>query len=163
MIYTPMQRDPIIELVRRRTWAVWIDVLLLLVVGVIVSILAGQAHIGSWTTNDNGIVMQHSGLSVNLDGGPSVVWVGIALLYYFIAELQTGQTIGKRLMCLKVITLSGRPLGWRPVFLRTVGRIVDVLPFFYLIGWITMRGPRRPPQRLGDRLASTTVVAVSHP
>jgi uncharacterized RDD family membrane protein YckC len=65
-------------------------------------------------------------------------------------------------MGLKVITVNGRPLGVRPVLLRTLGRIVDVLPFFYLVGWIAMRGPRQPPQRLGDRLAGTTVAPVSH-
>jgi uncharacterized RDD family membrane protein YckC len=49
------------------------------------------------------------------------------------------------------------------VLLRTLGRIVDVLPVFYLVGWIAMRGPHRPPQRLGDRLAGTTVVPICHP
>jgi hypothetical protein len=45
--------------------------------------------------------------------------------------------------------------------LRTVGRVIDVLPVFYLVGWIMMRGPHRPPQRFGDRIARTTVVPVS--
>jgi uncharacterized RDD family membrane protein YckC len=158
-----MRRDPLIDLLRRRTWAGWIDVIVLFIVGVILSIISGTAHVGNWTTNDNGFVTQHSGLSVNLNGGPFFLWVGLALLYYFIAELQTGQTIGKRTMGLKVITVDGRPAGVRPVLLRTLGRIVDVLPFFYLVGWIAMRGPHQPPQRLGDRLAGTTVVPVSHP
>jgi uncharacterized RDD family membrane protein YckC len=98
-----------------------------------------------------------------LPGGWFLLWAVIALLYYFLAELQSAQTIGKRVMGLKVIMVNGRPLGAQPVLLRTLGRIVDVLPIFYLVGWIIMRGPRRPPQRLGDRLAETTVVPVSHP
>jgi RDD family len=73
------------------------------------------------------------------------------------------QTIGKGVMGLKVITVNGGPLGVRPVLLRTVGRIIDVLPVFYLVGWIAMRGPHKPPQRLGDRIAGTTVVPLSHP
>lgn len=158
-----MRRDPLIDLLRRRTWAGWIDVLVLVGVGVLLSIASGGAHIGNWTTNNNGFVTQHSGVSVNLTGGAFLLWVAIALLYHFIAELQTGQTIGKRLMGLKVITIGGEPLGVRPVLLRTLGRIIDVLPAFYLVGWILIRGPRRPPQRLGDRLAGTTVVPVSHP
>jgi hypothetical protein len=108
-----MRRDPLIDLLRRRTWAGWIDVIVLFIVGVILSIISGTAHVGNWTTNDNGFVTQHSGLSVNLNGGPFFPWVGLALLYYFIAELQTGQTIGKRTMGLKVITVDGRPAGWR--------------------------------------------------
>lgn len=158
-----MGPDPLIELLRRRTRAGWIDVLVLFIVGVILSIASGNGHVGSWTTNDNGFVTQHSGLSVSLTGGPFLLWVAIALLYHFVAELQTGQTIGKRIMGLKVITVNGQPLGMRPVLLRTLGRIVDVLPFFYLVGWIAMRGPHKPPQRLGDRLAGTTVGPVSRP
>lgn len=75
----------------------------------------------------------------------------------------TAQTIGKRLMGLKVIMVNGQALDGRAVVIRTLGRFIDVLPVFYLVGWIMMRGPHRPPQRLGDRLAGTTVVPISHP
>jgi uncharacterized RDD family membrane protein YckC len=105
------------------------------------------------------IGLKHSGLSVSLTEEPFLLWVAISLLYRFVAELMTAQTIGKRMMGLKVITVNGRPLGLEPVLLRTLGRIVDVLPVFYLIGWIAMRGRHQPPQRLGDRLAGTTVGA----
>ena len=66
-------------------------------------------------------------------------------------------------MGLKVVTLSGAPPDVSAVLICTLGRIVDVLPALYLVGWILMGGPRRPPQRLGDRWAGTTVVPVSHP
>jgi uncharacterized RDD family membrane protein YckC len=158
-----LHRDPLISLLRRRTWAGWIDVLVLFIVGLIISIASGQGHVGNWTTNDNGFITQHSGFSVTLTGGPFFLWAAIGLLYYFIAELATAQTIGKGIMGLKVITVNGGPLGVRPVLLRTVGRIIDVLPVFYLVGWIAMRGPHKPPQRLGDRIAGTTVVPLSHP
>lgn len=163
MICPTVRRDPLVDLLRRRTRAGWIDVLVLFIVGVMLSIATGNAHIGDWTTTDNGFVAQHSGVSVSLNGGPFVLWVVLALLYHFISELQTGQTIGKRIMGLQVTTVDGGPLGVRPVLLRTLGRIVDVLPVLYLVGWIVMRGPRRPPQRLGDRLAGTTVVPVRDP
>ena len=93
-----MRRDPLIDLLRRRTWAGWIDVLVLFVVSVILSAMSGNAHIGSWTTDNNGFVTQNHGVAVNLPGGLFFVWVGLALFYYFIAELQTGQTIGKGIM-----------------------------------------------------------------
>jgi uncharacterized RDD family membrane protein YckC len=105
----------------------------------------------------------HHGVDLTLPGGLFLAWVVIALLYHLIAELATGQSLGKWLMGLKVVDVNGRPLGMRPVLLRTLGRIVDVLPIFYLVGWIAMRGTHRPPQRLGDRLAGTTVVPISHP
>lgn len=158
-----MYRDPLISLLRRRTWAGWIDVLVLFIVGVMISVASGQSHIGSWTTTDNGLVTQHSGFSLSLNGGPFFIWVAIALLYYFIAELATAQTIGKGIMGLKVIAVTGGPLRARHVLLRTAGRIIDVLPVFYLVGWIAMRGPHKPRQRLGDRIAGTTVVPFSHP
>jgi uncharacterized RDD family membrane protein YckC len=59
---------------------------------------------------------------VTLTGGPFLIWVTIALLYYFIAELETGQTLGKRITGLKVITVIGEPPGVRPVLLRALGR-----------------------------------------
>lgn len=155
-----MPHDPLIDLLRRRTWAGWIDVLLLAIVGLVLSIASGDAHVGSWTSNQNGVVTQHSGVSVNLTGGPFLAWIAIGLLYYFVAELWTGQTLGKGMMGLKVIRVDGQPLGVQPVLLRTLGRIIDVLPIFYLVGWIAMRGPHRPPQRLGDRLAGTTVTSI---
>jgi uncharacterized RDD family membrane protein YckC len=158
-----VDQDTLIAILRRRTWAGWIDVLILFVVSVIVSAISGNAHVGSWTTVVNGVVTQHRGLSINLPAGPLLFWIALAILYYSVDEALTAQTVGKRLMGLKVITVNGDPLSGRAVVLRTLGRFVDVLPAFYLVGWITMRGPHRPPQRLGDRLAGTTVVPISHP
>jgi hypothetical protein len=40
---------------------------------------------------------------------------------------------------------------------RTLGRIVDVLPLFYLVGLIALASSTSPRQRIGDRLAHTTV------
>ncbi len=58
---------------------------------------------------------------------------------------------------MKVIMVNGQPLNGRAVVLRTLGRIVDVLPVFYLVGWIAMRGAHKPPQRLfcSDRAGRT--------
>jgi uncharacterized RDD family membrane protein YckC len=89
-----LDRDPLISLLRRRTWAGWIDVLLLFVAFAVLSLASGEGHIGSWTTNDNGFVTQHSGVSLVLGTGLFFVWVAIALLYYFLTELATAQTIG---------------------------------------------------------------------
>jgi uncharacterized RDD family membrane protein YckC len=158
-----VDHDALIKVLRRRTWAGWIDVLVLSVVAVIVSAITGNAHVGSWTTTDNGFVTQHYGLAIHLPAGPLFVWIALAILYYSVDEVLTAQTLGKRLMGLKVIMVNGQALSGGAVVLRTPGRFIDVLPAFYLVGWIMMRGPHRPPQRLGDRLAGTTVVPLSHP
>ena len=102
--------DPIMDLVRRRTRAGWIDVVILFAIGVLISTLAGQSHIGHWTSTTDGVSTQHRGVSVSLNGGLFWAWCGFSLLYYFVAELGTGQTLGKYFMGLKVITISGRPL-----------------------------------------------------
>jgi uncharacterized RDD family membrane protein YckC len=159
-----VQRDPIVELVRRRTWAGWVDLVLLAALAVLISTMTGNAHLGSWTTYDlGGAAVEHHGFQVNLPGATFLWWVLISLIYYSAAEALTGQTVGKWLFGLKVIKVNGQPLDGTSVVIRTIGRIVDVLPLFYLVGWIAMRGPRRPPQRIGDRMAGTTVVPVSHP
>jgi uncharacterized RDD family membrane protein YckC len=151
------------NLLRRRTQAGWIDVLMLFLVSVILSAATGNAHIGTWTTVTDGVAQQHQGFAINLPAGPAVALIAIATLYYSLQEAWSGQTIGKSLMGLEVIMVNGQPLGVRAVALRTVGRVIDVLPVFYLVGWIMMRGPHRPPQRFGDRIAGTTVVPVGHP
>lgn len=159
-----MRDDPIVDLVRRRTRAGWVDVFILFVVAAVISAVTGNAHIGTWTEyGPGGAVATHHGFTINLPGATFLWWVLVSLLYYSADEAFTGQTVGKRMFGLKVIKVNGRPLDGTSVVIRTLGRLVDVLPAFYLVGWITMRGPRRPPQRLGDRMAGTTVVPVSHP
>lgn len=159
-----MATDPLIDVLRRRTWAGWIDVLILFVVSVAISAATHNAHVGTWTTYVAGIgTVVHHGFAFSLPTGPLLLWIAMALLYYSVDEALTGQTVGKRLFDLKVIMVNGSPLDGRAVALRTIGRFVDVLPAFYLVGWIAMRGPHRPPQRLGDRMAGTTVVPASHP
>jgi uncharacterized RDD family membrane protein YckC len=156
-----VDNEDLAKTLRRRTWAGWIDVLVLFVVAVILSAITGNEHLGSWTTMTNGFPTHHSGFSFNLTTGPALLWIAIAILYYSVDEVLTGQTIGKRVMGLKVVPVADGPLTGHAVMLRTVGRVIDVLPVFYLVGWIMMRGPHRPPQRFGDRIARTTVVPVS--
>lgn len=155
--------DSLITVLRRRTWAGWVDVFVLFLVSVVISIATGHAQVGTWTTYGASGTVVHHGFAFNLPTGPLLLWIAVAVLYYSIDEVITGQTIGKRMFGLKVIMVNGRPLDGRAVALRTIGRFIDILPAFYLVGWIAMRGPHRPPQRLGDRIAGTTVVSISHP
>jgi uncharacterized RDD family membrane protein YckC len=83
--------------------------------------------------------------------------LAIALTYFFVAEATTGQTVGKRMMRLRVVMRDGRPAQPNAVAGRTVLRLIDVLPSIWLIGGLVMllTGGRR--QRLGD-LATGTIV-----
>ncbi|PTL80489.1 RDD family protein [Vitiosangium sp. GDMCC 1.1324] len=69
----------------------------------------------------------------------------------------SGQTVGKRVMGLRVIQQSGVRIGFYHAALRNLARPVDRLPFLYLVGGVTalLSGSH---QRLGDMLAGTIVV-----
>jgi uncharacterized RDD family membrane protein YckC len=68
-----------------------------------------------------------------------------------------GQTPGKRLLHLRVIQQSGRPIGLFESMGRNLIRIIDMVPGFYLIGALCVFTTRRQ-QRLGDMVAGTLVV-----
>ncbi|HZH75495.1 MAG TPA: RDD family protein, partial [Archangium sp.] len=69
----------------------------------------------------------------------------------------SGQTVGKRVMGLRVIQQSGVRIGFYHAALRNLARPVDKLPFFYMVGGVAalLSGSH---QRLGDMLAGTIVV-----
>ena len=68
-----------------------------------------------------------------------------------------GQTPGKRVVKLRVIQQTGRPIGLFESMTRNLIRIVDSLPVFYLAGAISVFFTRQQ-QRLGDLVAGTLVV-----
>jgi uncharacterized RDD family membrane protein YckC len=68
-----------------------------------------------------------------------------------------GQTLGKRLLHLRVMDERGLPLRFSQVVVRNLLRAVDALPVAYLIGGLAALLSRRA-QRLGDVAAATIVV-----
>jgi uncharacterized RDD family membrane protein YckC len=68
-----------------------------------------------------------------------------------------GQTVGKRLLRLRVVDVEGMRLQFNQIVVRNLLRFVDALPAFYFVGgltcWLNSRG-----QRLGDIAANTVVV-----
>jgi uncharacterized RDD family membrane protein YckC len=68
-----------------------------------------------------------------------------------------GQTIGKRLFHLRVIDESGLPLRIEQAWVRNLMRVVDALPFAYLVGGVSILSSP-VMQRFGDRVAGTLVV-----
>ena len=71
--------------------------------------------------------------------------------------LWRGQTVGKRVMRLRVVDARGLRLSFAQVVLRNLLRFVDGLPMFYLVGGVASLLNRRA-QRLGDLAADTLVV-----
>lgn len=95
----------------------------------------------------------------------SVGW-GIWMIIMFIMEwfypvlfemFNHGRTPGKALLGLRVIQQNGTPLNWTASILRNLLRVVDMLPFAYAFGLISMAVSTRF-QRLGDLAAGTLVV-----
>ncbi len=70
-----------------------------------------------------------------------------------------GQTLGKRLLRLRVIDAEGLNLSVSQVAIRNLLRFVDMLPAFYLVGGVACLAGRRS-QRLGDIAGNTMVVRI---
>ena len=102
------------------------------------------------------------------DGRQTFTLSGVRLLlmivafvsYYLVAELLTGTTPGKRIVGLAVAGASGRAADSRELVTRNVLRLVDGLPFLYLVGFIVMLASPGN-QRVGDRVAETYVVSIA--
>jgi uncharacterized RDD family membrane protein YckC len=93
----------------------------------------------------------------------TVDWFWLTLLwvaYYAVLEGLFGATVGKRIAGVRVTDLTGRRIGWQAAILRNLGRLLDALPFLYLLGGILTLNSRLH-QRLGDRFAGTLVVPVA--
>jgi len=90
-----------------------------------------------------------------------VLLAGIGLIFigYFVLfeMLWNGQTPGKRQAGLRVIRDNGTPITLTESLLRNVIRLVDLLPFYYGLGILSMLLSRQS-KRLGDYAAGTVVV-----
>jgi uncharacterized RDD family membrane protein YckC len=87
-----------------------------------------------------------------------VFYFAISLLYAMLTEwLWRGQTVGKRLMRLRVVDARGLRLEPSQVIVRNLMRFIDFLPALYLVGGIACVFSRHR-QRLGDLAAGTVVV-----
>lgn len=121
--------------------ALFIDGLIFLIVSYMLAFVMG-------TTRQHGFHLEGLGFFVN-----SI----LGFCYYVFFEGKLGATLGKMAIGLKVIKIDGSPCDIQAAAIRNILRIIDALPFAYLIGaisiWISDLN-----QRLGDRVAGTTVV-----
>jgi uncharacterized RDD family membrane protein YckC len=126
------------KLDNRRVMAAIVD-LLIVTAGAVVVLYAGDSLTG------------------DREGALAAVVLGWALYYFFALESGEGQTVGKKLMKLRVVRADGSPAGMREVGVRTILRVIDN----YLVGLIVMLATGERRQRVGDLAAGTIVVDAS--
>ena len=68
------------------------------------------------------------------EGSPRAVFFVLAFAYYFGTELVWAQTVGKRVMKLRVVGPGGAKLTAGPALIRNLVRFVDWLPGLYIVG-----------------------------
>ncbi len=94
-----------------------------------------------------------------LNGGISVVLfttIGLLWLYSTLLEGFNGQSIGKRVLGLKVVRTDGKKMSYDHAAIRNFGKILPLLPFDLIIGiW---RIPDKTFMRYFDKFAGTTVI-----
>ena len=124
-----------------RFLAVLIDGIIVgIVVGIIEAILVGGTH--------------GSGVGSAL---ASLISLILGFGYFIYMEGQRGATVGKMALGLRVVRMDGTPITMNEAVIRNLLRIIDSLPFAYLVGAILVwTSPLK--QRLGDRAAKTLVI-----
>ena len=81
--------------------------------------------------------------------------------YYMVFEVTTnGQSLGKRVLGLRVIKEGGYPISFADAAIRNLVRIVDFLPFCYGVGLLSML-INKNWRRLGDLAAGTLVIKIA--
>ncbi len=81
----------------------------------------------------------------------------VQMAYYIIQEhLWNGQTIGKKILKLRVVSESGGGISLRSILIRGVIGIIEVGCFPIIGGFVSLFQPKG--QRLGDILASCYVI-----
>jgi uncharacterized RDD family membrane protein YckC len=101
------------------------------------------------TPNDEG--------GYTLSNDPKELWlIAVWLTYFPIVESIRGQTLGKVILGLKVVTKNGKSISLVEAFKR---HLVDMIDFFFF-GIVAFISIKNTPdhQRLGDLLANTIVI-----
>ena len=87
-----------------------------------------------------------------------VLHLAVFFAYFVLCEAMTGQTLGKRLLTIRVVAEDGSPLSLRSAVVRNLLRPPPLMmPAAYLVGSIVLLVTPRW-QRVGDLLAGTVVV-----
>ena len=96
------------------------------------------------TLGDEGTTKQS--LWAETEGSPRTIFLLLTFAYYFGTELAWAQTVGKRVMKLRVVRADGGKLSAGPAAIRNLVRFVDALPALYIVGGDHGLRDRRAPR-----------------
>jgi uncharacterized RDD family membrane protein YckC len=136
-----------------RFLALAIDTLIQFGVVIVVLVFSGVALRIAASTNFSSALFSQWGAA-------ALIFASFLLFYGYFACFETlwnGQTPGKRIIGIRVVKTSGRPLTPAETIGRNLMRIVDSLPALYAIGVITALA-NSENKRLGDFVAGSIVV-----
>jgi uncharacterized RDD family membrane protein YckC len=83
------------------------------------------------------------------------ITVGLLWLYSTLLEGFNGQSIGKRIIGLKVVRTDGKKMSYDHAAVRNFGKVLPLLPFDLIYGW---RIKNSAFMRYFDKFAGTTVI-----
>jgi uncharacterized RDD family membrane protein YckC len=87
------------------------------------------------------------------------ITIGLLWLYSTLLEGFNGQSIGKRILGLKVVRTDGKKMSYDHAAIRNFGKVLPLLPFDLLIG---LRIKNSAFMRYFDKFAGTTVIDLRH-
>ena len=83
----------------------------------------------------------------------------IFFVYWTILEYKKGQTIGKKILNLKITDMHGKPPDWKGVMISSFGKTF-LLPLDMALGWIFTNENR---QRIFNKLGDTLIIKIKNP
>ncbi len=87
----------------------------------------------------------------------------LPVMFYTLLQesLMEGQTVGKRIMKMRVIKLDGYQAGFGDYLIRWMFRPVEIVYIFVVVGIITLAVSKKT-QRLGDMAAGTGIISLKN-
>lgn len=129
-----------------RFWAWLIDFFIISIIsGIIISVLIGSATLSI----KNEMFWAHSTNYIPT----SLVFFS----YWIILEYKTGQSIGKKVLHLKITDIYGKPPDLKGVVVSSFGKSF-LLPLDVILGWIFTNKNR---QRLFNKIGDTLVIKIN--
>ena len=160
-ILSDIVQPPPIASIGKRIAAALIDGVILLVIFVVLGSFFGERNTTTTTTTTT--IMSGTSVTTNdvthstgftLTGIPALVFM---LGWFFLipfSEGQSGQTLGKRALGIRILKLNGDPAN---IGLSIARHLFDGIDCFFLIGLI-IASTSKERRRIGDLVAGTIVV-----